>query len=117
MHLYIRVGLEVEELRSLFESPGVQTESFLEDRRHAVDAAIKQHDQDAEVALDEQLEENSPYTGVVAAVRNTDEELPANTIRAWVLGMLFVRTPLSLFFLPSLTPFSLTWVDDNRISA
>lgn len=101
MHLHISVGLEVVELRSLFEPLGVQTDSFPEDRRNAVDAAVKQHDQDAEVALDEQLEENSPYPGVVAAVRNTDEELPANTVRAWVLGMLFVRTPLSLFSFPS----------------
>ena len=100
----------------MFEPRGIQTESFPEDRRNAVDAAIKQHDQDAEVALDEQLEENSPYPGVVAAVRNTDEEVPANTVRAWVLGLLFVRTPRSLLCLPFLASFLLTSVDDDRIS-
>ncbi|KAK8851665.1 small oligopeptide transporter [Apiospora arundinis] len=34
------------------------------------------------------LEENSPYPEVRAAVRNYDEDLPANTVRAWVIGML-----------------------------
>lgn len=32
-------------------------------------------------------EENSPYAEVRAAVPNTDEDLPANTIRAWVIGL------------------------------
>ena len=120
----LSIGLEVEESHPLLEPQGVQTDSFPEDRRNAVDAAVKQHDQDAEVALDEQLEDNSPYPGVVAAVRNSDEEVPANTIRAWVLGMLFVgsSTPLSFLFLSFLFlnfPYfvsSLTWVDDDRIS-
>lgn len=34
--------------------------------------------------------EDSPYEEVRAAVRNTDGGEPANTVRAWVLGMLFV---------------------------
>ncbi|KAL7621266.1 hypothetical protein AAE478_008583 [Parahypoxylon ruwenzoriense] len=33
------------------------------------------------------LEENSPYPEVSAVVRNYDVDLPANTIRAWVIGM------------------------------
>jgi OPT family small oligopeptide transporter len=61
-----------------------------EDKRKAIDAAVNQHDKDAEIALDEELEENSPYPEVVAAVRPTDEDVPANTIRAWVLGMVFM---------------------------
>lgn len=32
-------------------------------------------------------EENSPYEEVRAAVPNYDEEMPANTIRAWVIGL------------------------------
>lgn len=35
--------------------------------------------------------ENSPYPEVVAAVRNYDEEMPCNTVRAWVIG-LFLTT-------------------------
>ena len=43
------------------------------------------------VNVDEQaLDEDSPYESVRAAVRNTDGGDPANTIRAWILGMIFV---------------------------
>ncbi|RDW75767.1 putative small oligopeptide opt family protein [Coleophoma crateriformis] len=34
------------------------------------------------------LEEDSPYFEVRASVRNYDEDVPANTIRAWVIGMI-----------------------------
>jgi OPT family small oligopeptide transporter len=34
------------------------------------------------------LEEDSPYFEVRASVRNYDEDVPANTIRAWVIGLL-----------------------------
>ncbi|KAI0835526.1 small oligopeptide transporter [Hypoxylon sp. FL0890] len=34
------------------------------------------------------LEENSPYPEVRGAVRNYDVDLPANTIRAWVIGLI-----------------------------
>lgn len=33
------------------------------------------------------MEDNSPYPEVRASVRNYDEDLPANTIRAWVIGL------------------------------
>lgn len=36
------------------------------------------------------LEEDSPYDSVRAAVRNTDGGEIANTVRAWILGMVFV---------------------------
>ena len=34
--------------------------------------------------------EDSPYEEVRAAVRNTDGGEPASTVRAWILGLLFV---------------------------
>jgi len=34
--------------------------------------------------------EDSPYEEVRAAVRNTDDESVANTVRAWILGLLFM---------------------------
>jgi OPT family small oligopeptide transporter len=46
--------------------------------------------------------ENSPYEEVRAAVPNWDEEMPANTIRAWVLGLI-----LSVFGASVNTLFSL----------
>lgn len=50
------------------------------------------HDGDPEAIKQAQADfiEDSPYEEVRAAVRNTDRGEPANTVRAWVLGMLFV---------------------------
>lgn len=61
-----------------------------EEKRLAIEDAVNYHDVDAELAIEHELEENSPYPEVVAAVRNTDIDVPANTIRAWFLGMIFV---------------------------
>ncbi|KAI1320431.1 small oligopeptide transporter [Xylariaceae sp. FL0255] len=55
----------------------------------AVDAALASGN--AEKALDVEvslLEENSPYPEVRSAVRNYDVDLPANTIRAWTIGLI-----------------------------
>ncbi|KAK3333123.1 OPT family small oligopeptide transporter [Cercophora scortea] len=57
--------------------------SFDEDDQ---EAAAKHADADAAA------EEDSPYPEVRAAVRNYDEDLPCNTVRAWTIG-------LSLIFL------------------
>jgi hypothetical protein len=40
--------------------------------------------------VDKEFSEDSPYQEVRAAVRNTDGEEVANTLRAWILGMIFV---------------------------
>ena len=44
----------------------------------------------AEQELIDMLENDSPYPEVRAAVRNYDEDMPCNTIRAWTIGMVFV---------------------------
>lgn len=46
------------------------------------------------------LLEDSPYPEVRAAVRPHDEDVPANTIRAWVIGMLFttIGSGLNMLF-------------------
>ncbi|EEU46600.1 uncharacterized protein NECHADRAFT_38996 [Fusarium vanettenii 77-13-4] len=51
---------------------------------------------------DEDEEENSPYPEVRAAVRNYDEDLPCNTVRAWTIGMLLVVLGASMNTLFSL---------------
>jgi OPT family oligopeptide transporter len=57
----------------------------------AINNAVHSHDIDAEVALEHELEENSPYPEVCSAVQNWDDSsLPANTVRSWILGMSFV---------------------------
>ncbi|KAI0971661.1 OPT oligopeptide transporter protein-domain-containing protein [Xylaria arbuscula] len=54
---------------------------------------------DSEVAA-KANEEDSPYEEVRAAVRNFDEDLPCNTIRAWVIGLslTFVGAALNTLF-------------------
>lgn len=42
------------------------------------------------VQVEHTFAEDSPYEEVRAAVRTTDDELVANTVRAWILGMIFV---------------------------
>ncbi|KAI8959412.1 small oligopeptide transporter [Daldinia sp. FL1419] len=47
-------------------------------------------------------EENSPYEEVRAAVRNYDEDLPCNTLRAWSIGLTLVLVGASMNTLFSL---------------
>jgi OPT family oligopeptide transporter len=47
-------------------------------------------------------EEDSPYPEVRAAVHNYDEDVPANTFRAWVIGMTLVVVGASMNTLFSL---------------
>lgn len=56
----------------------------------------------AELELINLIENNSPYPEVRAAVRNYDEEMPASTIRAWVIGMFMVMVGSALNMLFSL---------------
>ncbi|KAJ2902218.1 Sexual differentiation process protein isp4-like protein 1 [Zalerion maritima] len=56
---------------------------------NGVDAVLASGDAEKRVEIQQALiEENSPYPEVMATIRPTDDdELPANTIRAWVIGM------------------------------
>ena len=71
-------------------------------KREAIENAVKAHDIEAEIQIDQELEENSPYPEVASAVRNIDEDVPANTIRAWVIGLLFTTIGSGLNMLFSL---------------
>ena len=69
----------------------------------AINNAVRVHDGDAEIALEEELIENSPYPEVQAAVQPFDDPtLPVNTFRAWFLGLLFVTVGSGLNVLFSL---------------
>lgn len=93
----------------------------------AVHNALQTHDPEKEIAVEHNIIEadDSPYPEVRAAVRNYDEDVPANTIRAWVIGMLWttigsgvnmlfsMRNP-SVYLTPVVTlllsyPFGLAW--------
>ncbi|KAI0007044.1 small oligopeptide transporter [Xylariaceae sp. FL0662B] len=54
------------------------------------------------------LEDNSPYPEVRAAVRNYDIDLPANTIRAWVIGLILCTAGSAINMLFSLRNPSIT---------
>ena len=68
----------------------------------SVNNAIDSEDLEKKVAVEQALlEENSPYPEVRAAVRNYDEpDLPCNTIRAWVIGILLttIASGINLLF-------------------
>ncbi|KAF2141064.1 uncharacterized protein K452DRAFT_327313 [Aplosporella prunicola CBS 121167] len=78
------------------------------DKQDAIENAIQKGDSKAEVALEGVLEQNSPYPEVIAAVPAVDEDLPANTIRAWVIGLLFTMIGSGLNMLFSLRNPSIT---------
>ncbi|PWN48303.1 small oligopeptide transporter [Violaceomyces palustris] len=65
--------------------PNMETE-----RIDSVEAALEKGDYKAEVKLEEELEEDSPYAEVRAAVSNIDDpSMPAMTFRAWFIGLVF----------------------------
>ena len=75
-----------------------------------INAVIDSGDVEKKVAVEQALlEENSPYPEVRAAVRNYDEpDLPANTIRAWVIGLLLTTIACAINLLFSLRNPSIT---------
>lgn len=58
--------------------------------------ALQDGDPDEIVEADALYTDTSPYEEVRAAVRDTDREEVANTVRAWVLGMTFVTVASGL---------------------
>lgn len=56
----------------------------------ALNDAIKTGDVEKITEVGHTFAEDSPYEEVRAAVRTTDDHSVANTVRAWILGMIFV---------------------------
>ncbi|KAI8822241.1 OPT oligopeptide transporter protein-domain-containing protein [Fimicolochytrium jonesii] len=78
-------------------------------KRDAVLAALGKSEFEEEEAYDPALEEDSPYPEVRAAVRNYDDvDMPANTVRAWVLGFILTTLASGLNMLFSLREPSIT---------
>ncbi|CAD6583618.1 MAG: hypothetical protein ASARMPRED_001375 [Alectoria sarmentosa] len=87
--------------------------NFSEDLVEGIEEATQHHDIGGEVRLVDEIVENSPYPEVRAAVRNYDEDVPVDTARAWVLGMLLttIASGLNALFAlrqPAITITSLT---------
>jgi OPT family oligopeptide transporter len=76
---------------------------------HAIKDAVYDHDVEAENALENEIEEQSPYPEVVASVQNWDDEtLPANTVRSWIIGLTFVTIGSGMNMLFSLRQPTIT---------
>ncbi|KAK5998534.1 Sexual differentiation process protein isp4 [Cladobotryum mycophilum] len=57
------------------------------DKMETIDDAIASGNVEKEAAIDQSLiQEDSPYAEVRASVPPTDDDMPINTIRAWVIG-------------------------------
>lgn len=74
--------------------------NFPEDKRESKILDTSNFDDD-EVFTNKEVED-SPYPEVRAAVRNYDEDVPANTIRAWTIGLMLVFLGASMNTLFSL---------------
>jgi hypothetical protein len=93
---------EAEREISMFNTMHEWDPNINNEKLDAINNAVKAHDADAEIALEHEIEENSPYPEVQAAVRPYDDDVPANTLRAWFLGMIFVTIGSGLNVLFSL---------------
>jgi OPT family oligopeptide transporter len=78
---------DTAEHHRLMDEPGIP--DAFEMRERTRDEYHPGHSDDDEetVKLDDEAEEDSPYPEVRAAVRNYDEDLPCNTVRAWTIGL------------------------------
>lgn len=77
--------LQTDFLDHRINDPNMETEKI-----DAIERVIEQGDYKAEAQIEEDLEEDSPYPEVRAAVSNVDDpSMPVMTFRTWVLGMLF----------------------------
>ncbi|KAL2216443.1 small oligopeptide transporter, OPT family [Thermoascus aurantiacus ATCC 26904] len=73
-----------------------------EDILDEIDDALHTSDPNTQVGVAGELLENSPYPEVRAAVPNYDEGGHSNTIRAWVLGLIFATLGSALNMLFSM---------------
>ncbi|KAK5996526.1 Sexual differentiation process protein isp4 [Cladobotryum mycophilum] len=81
-----RAGADLDQIEKTHQWDSHVPQEALDTFSHALERDEKQ-----EIAKTEEiLGDNSPYEEVRAAVRNTDDGEVANTVRAWILGMLFV---------------------------
>lgn len=86
---------ELSKLKSLHQwDPNLSQEKLDE-----INEAVDTNDQEKAAELDKSFLQDSPYHSVRAAVRNTDGEEVANTVRAWILGMIFttIGSGLNMF--------------------
>ena len=81
--------------------------NLADDEIDALREAAKTGDAEKVLEVEKTFVEDSPYENVRAAVRTTDGEECANTLRAWVLGFFFVTVASGInMFLSMRSPAS-----------
>ncbi len=79
------------------------------DELNDVDAALNSGNVEKGLAVEQVIiEDNSPYPEVRASVRNYDVDMPANTIRAWTIGLILCTVGSGVNMLFSLRNPSVT---------
>ncbi|KAJ5580067.1 uncharacterized protein N7459_006052, partial [Penicillium hispanicum] len=70
-----------------------------QEKLDAINETVKANDQEKAFEIEKSLVQESQYESVRAAVRNTDGGEIANTVRAWILGMIFttIGSGLNMF--------------------
>jgi len=109
------IAVETDEL-SRFEKAHQYDQNMPKDKLDEMRDAVRSGDVEI-IQEDVDLIESSPYQEVRAAVRDTDGGEVANTVRAWVLGMLFVTiaSGLNMFLSMRLVKQSmLTFLSDQK---
>jgi hypothetical protein len=81
-----RVIEDVDKLQKLHQCDPNLPDQELQD----LDEAVKTGNVEKAIEVDDTFTKESPYETVRAAVRETDGEESANTVRAWFLGFIFV---------------------------
>ncbi|KAJ5965293.1 hypothetical protein N7481_012007 [Penicillium waksmanii] len=96
-HEKIATG-NIKELKK-FELSHQWDPNLPQEKLDTIKEAVENGDHEKAVELDKALAQDSQYDSVRAAVRNTDNGEVANTVRAWILGLLFttVGSGLNMF--------------------
>ncbi|KAJ5572667.1 hypothetical protein N7450_009651 [Penicillium hetheringtonii] len=89
---------DIKDLRK-FELSHQWDPNIDQEKLDTIKEVIDHDDQEQAAGLDKSLAQDSQYESVRAAVRNTDNGEVANTLRAWVLGLLFttIGSGLNMF--------------------
>ncbi|KAI8209324.1 Sexual differentiation process protein isp4 [Colletotrichum sp. SAR 10_76] len=102
-------GIEPLKALAQFEKAHKLDPNMPIDELNDVDTALATGNAEKGLEIEQALmEDNSPYPEVRAVVRNYDVDLPANTIRAWVIGLLLCTVGSGVNMLFSLRNPSVT---------
>ncbi|TRX98507.1 hypothetical protein FHL15_000581 [Xylaria flabelliformis] len=102
-------GVETPDTLKRFEHQPHFDPNLPTDEIELMDASLTRSDAEKSVNVETNvIEDDSQYSEVRAAVRNYDVDLPANTIRAWVIGLILCTVGSAVNMLFSLRNPSVT---------